>query len=216
MREIFGVSSDEEQSTTYPRSPTISPASLPPETDPDDDIKSPMCSPTASPIAILECGLHAELTRMFDGWRENDDPPDRLTTSGDNSSDGSGKVVNVVNSLTKYTCYTFDTPPKCRNKPDPFGLQKVLLDSQAGCSIFRDAEILSDLRENETLISVSGIGEGAQLIARHAGTFMKFGLVAYCPTATANILSLAEMVDRKCRVSYYSKDDLFVLTSPCR
>ena len=233
MREIFGVSSDEEQSTTYPRSPTISPASVPPETDPDDDIKSPLCSPTASPIAILECGLHAELpgmfrltelesahhrsyTRMFDGWRENDDPPDRLTTSGDNSSDGSGKVVNVVNSLTKYTCYTFDTPPKCRNKPDPFGFQKVLLDSQAGCSIFRDAEILSDLRENETLISVSGIGEGAQLIARHAGTFMKFGLVAYCPTATANILSLAEMVDRKCRVSYYSKDDLFVLTSPCR
>jgi len=68
----------------------------------------------------------------------------------------------------------------------------VQLDSQANVSVFRDAHLLSNIRESAATLTIGGINADAtSLIARHVGDFREFGTVWYHPDAGANIISLA-------------------------
>jgi hypothetical protein len=62
--------------------------------------------------------------------------------------------------------------------------------------------VLNNIRRAEEPVKIFGMG--GFISVNQVGDFKDFGQVYYCPTAIANILSLAE-VDDKAKVSYENK-----------
>ena len=85
----------------------------------------------------------------------------------------------------------------------------VLLDSQASISLFKNKELLTNIKTIKNPIKVNGIG-GADLIVDKIGDYSWFGTVYYEPKASANVLCLAD-VAAKFDVTYGDKE--FVVTT---
>ena len=141
-----------------------------------------------------------------------DDPP--MDVENSNTRTQSAKVVNAlnVNVLNNASCYVNTLSSIDRNNKTR-EVKTILLDSAAGCSLFKDQGLLTDVRTNEIPIGVRGVNKDAPLIAKKAGYYSAFGLVAVCPQISENILSMAEMRDRGHKISYYTKSDVFVMTA---
>ena len=88
----------------------------------------------------------------------------------------------------------------------------LLLDSQAGMSVFKDENLLENLRAFANPINISGINsKGPPILAKQEGDHKYLGVIAVCRDASANILSLAEMVDKGHEVTYNKINDRFTL-----
>ena len=92
----------------------------------------------------------------------------------------------------------------------------VLLDNQAGRSIFKNADLLSDRRAIDPFY-IGGIdGTSRGLCIQEDGDFQGLGRVGYDSKAAANILSKAQVIDRGCSVSYNQDLDAYSLEGPVR
>ena len=69
----------------------------------------------------------------------------------------------------------------------------VMLDSGANCGIFKNPQLLKDIRETECSATISGIG--GKLTTNIVGTFNGTSEVFYHPEAVANILSQSQEHD---------------------
>jgi nitrogen fixation protein len=88
-----------------------------------------------------------------------------------------------------------------------FSDTEVLLDNQAGRSVFRNPGLLTDLRKLKTPIYIGGVDGSSKGIRVDAdGSFEDLGHVGICGPAAANILSKAEMVDACHRISYVNDE----------
>ena len=85
----------------------------------------------------------------------------------------------------------------------------VLLDNQATTSIFREASLLTNIREGDYDLAIRGIG-GFEVKTNLIGDFGSFGPVNYCPDAITNVLSFAEVKDSH-KVLWDSDDDAFTV-----
>jgi hypothetical protein len=156
-----------------------------------------------------------------------DDPPNRLnhhiehyksaiqfaTSVQAATASNVAKVVDTtVNTLTNSACYSFSSS-KSIDKLKNVEKCYVLLDSQAGVSIFKTRSLLHNILPNDIAITLMGVNKNAPIQVREAGQYSEFGLVLYSAQSSENILSMAEMVDRKYDVRYYTRTDEFTLTS---
>ena len=156
-----------------------------------------------------------------------DDPPNRLdhhiehyksaflsaTSVQAATASNVAKVVDTtVNTLTNSACYSFSSS-KSVDKLKNVEKCYVLLDSQAGVSIFKTRSLLHNILPNDIAITLMGVNKNAPIQVREAGQYSEFGLVLYSAQSSENILSMAEMVDRNYDVRYYTRTDEFTLTS---
>jgi hypothetical protein len=84
----------------------------------------------------------------------------------------------------------------------------VLLDNQSTTHIFKDADLLSNIRTLKRPKTINGIG--GKVTATKIGHFHPFGNVYLHPTALANILSFAR-VGKKYDIEYDNKKELFTV-----
>ena len=87
----------------------------------------------------------------------------------------------------------------------------VLLDNEASLNIFKNAELLTDVRKTERSINVSGIQQGGGVCVNREGEFGEFGTVYNSGSASANILSFASQVDAGATIRYDHLNDCFTL-----
>ena len=85
-----------------------------------------------------------------------------------------------------------------QNFESPIPSTWVLLDSQSTVSVFRSAELLSNIQRSASTLTV--LTNGGPQLSEWEGTSQLFGKIWYNPTSLANILSLA-LVRRLYRVS---------------
>ena len=85
----------------------------------------------------------------------------------------------------------------------------VLLDNQATTSIFREASLLTNIREGDYDLIIKGIGR-CEVKTNLIGDFGFFGPVNYCPDAITNVLSFAEVKDNH-KVHWDNNDDAFTM-----
>jgi hypothetical protein len=95
-----------------------------------------------------------------------------------------------------------------------FARTEILLDNQAGSSLFNNPELVTDVHEIPPY-QLGGIdGQSGGLTVTQRGTYSPgIGTVGLDPNAAANILSAPEQVDRGNRVSYNEDKDFYSLTS---
>jgi hypothetical protein len=93
----------------------------------------------------------------------------------------------------------------------------VLLDSQGGRSVFKEESLLHDVTLLERPYSLAGI-DGSRskgLSVKHCGSFRDFeklgNSIGCSARASANVLSMAECVDRGYQVEYSNARDEFIL-----
>ncbi len=104
----------------------------------------------------------------------------------------------------------FKTDLRCKSKR--VRDHTLLLDSQAGMSVFKDEILLENLRVFANPINIAGINsKGPPILVKHEGDHKYLGAIAVCRDASANILSLAEMVDKGHEVTYNKIGDRFTL-----
>ena len=185
--------------------------------------------------------LRKRLLQQSRNAANSDPPPDNpnIVVENSNNRTQSAKVVNAfnVNALNNASCYVNTLFSVVRNKQNREvstilascyvyslssvnktansheTLKTILIDCAAGCSLFKDTDLLTDIRPNETPIGVRGVNRAAPIVASSAGFYSAFGLVAVCPQASDNILSFGEMRDRGHSVRYHTKSDTFVLSA---
>ena len=85
----------------------------------------------------------------------------------------------------------------------------VMLDSGANCGIFRNAQLLTNLRETDCSATISGIG--GKLTTNTVGVFNSTGEVFFYPEAIANILSQSQEHDEGASIIYLNKRDQFTV-----
>lgn len=95
-----------------------------------------------------------------------------------------------------------------------FTPSEVLLDNQAGSSLFHNPDLVSDVHDIRPY-QLGGIdGQSGGLKVTRRGTFSPgVGTVGLDPNAAANILSAPEQVDRGNKVRYHENDDEYSLSS---
>jgi Zinc knuckle len=77
-----------------------------------------------------------------------------------------------------------------------FSADEVLIDSQASVNIFNSQHLLRNIRKSQRPIVLNGVQSGASGVAIDMeGDFNELGAVFYSKGASANILSLAQLVD---------------------
>ena len=97
-----------------------------------------------------------------------------------------------------------------------FSDYEVLLDNQAGRSIFRNAKLVDDRQVLAKPLFIGGIdGTSKGIRVTADGNFANLGRVGICAEAAANILSKAEMVDAGHRVVYVN-DEYHLEGDGCR
>lgn len=95
-----------------------------------------------------------------------------------------------------------------------FSNTEVLLDNQAGRSIFKNKALLTDVTPILPFF-IGGIdGSSKGLRVTEEGTFANLGRVGYQNKAAANILSKAQMLDSGHRVSYNQTTDEYRVEGP--
>jgi hypothetical protein len=96
---------------------------------------------------------------------------------------------------------------------DLFGDNVVLLDTQAGRSIFKSKRLLTEVNKARRTLLMSGVNKDADdLRVTEEGTFKEFGKVYYHEKSLANILSFAELRDMGCVMRYDKKLDVFFVS----
>jgi hypothetical protein len=96
-----------------------------------------------------------------------------------------------------------------------FATDEVLIDSQASVNIFHNRLLLRNIRRSQRSIVLNGVKTGASGVAiDQEGDFNELGPVFYSEEASANILSLAQLVDSGCDVRYEHEFDKFSLRPP--
>ena len=129
------------------------------------------------------------------------------TISGHISSENSSDASSIGSTDTVGFC--FMSMSRYRTIEDSFGSLKstwILLDTQSNCDIFRNKQLLHDIREkpNHRLVLKSN-GNG-DIRTNMIGTIKGYGDVWYNPQSMANILSFAN-VRRKFRISISTGPD---------
>jgi hypothetical protein len=96
-----------------------------------------------------------------------------------------------------------------------FAADEVLIDSQASVNIFKSKHLLRNIRKSQRSILLKGVQSGASGVSIDLeGDFNELGPVFYCEKASANILSLAHLVDSGGDVRYEAELDRFTLRPP--
>ena len=96
-----------------------------------------------------------------------------------------------------------------------FSKTELLLDTQASINIFGNKELLTNIRQADKPISLSGIQAGAKAVkVDKIGNFHELGNVYYSEGAAANIISFASQVNAGSNISYDSIADEFLLIPP--
>jgi hypothetical protein len=83
----------------------------------------------------------------------------------------------------------------------------VLLDNQAGRSVFKDRNLFTDMTDSKP--RVLGRAAGGESAVKESGMFFDFGRMGVCDGAVANLLSAGEMVTTGFVVSV--RDDIYFL-----
>ena len=93
-----------------------------------------------------------------------------------------------------------------------FSPTEVLLDNQASKSIFKNSNLLSNIRHEDPFF-IGGIdGTSKGLKVSESGDFGGLGRVGLSRSAAANVLSKTQMLDGGKRVSYDQDEDVYRLT----
>jgi hypothetical protein len=87
----------------------------------------------------------------------------------------------------------------------------VLLDNQSTVHIFKDVDLLTNIREIKRPMIINGIG--GQIKVNKIGHLHPFGNVYFHPKAQANILSYGR-VGKKYEIEYSHRDKLFTVHAP--
>ena len=87
----------------------------------------------------------------------------------------------------------------------------VILDNGAEVTIFKDKQLMNNLREAEIPICVDGIQEGAEGIFTATTGDTAFGTGYYSSNIIGNILSFGDCVDNCHSVDYDNKTDTFLI-----
>ena len=85
----------------------------------------------------------------------------------------------------------------------------VMLDSGANCGIFKNAQLLTNMRETDCQATISGIG--GKLTTNVVGTFNGTSEVFFHPEAIANILSQSQEHDEGATINYHDKQDEYTV-----
>ena len=85
----------------------------------------------------------------------------------------------------------------------------VMLDSGANCGIFRNAQLLTNLRETDCSATISGIG--GKLTTNTVGVFNGTSEVFFHPEAIANILSQSQEHDEGASIIYLNEQDQYTV-----
>ena len=92
-----------------------------------------------------------------------------------------------------------------------FSRYDVLLGNEASLNIFSYKDLLTDIRQSDRSIKVSGIQSGGGVDVNREGEFAEFGAVFYSGDASANVLSSAARVDAGASITYDYLQDCFTL-----
>ena len=88
----------------------------------------------------------------------------------------------------------------------------MLLDNQASINVFRNPDLLKEIRKSTKEIVLNGVQTSAGGVKiDEEGDFNEVGPVYFSREATANILSFAAMVDRGADIRYDPKSERFTL-----
>lgn len=85
----------------------------------------------------------------------------------------------------------------------------VIHDSGANCGIFKNLNLLDNVRITDTTATIHGIGEDIE--TNIMGTFLDRHHVYYHPDAVANILSLSEEKYNGAIIDYDNDTDQYIL-----
>jgi hypothetical protein len=95
----------------------------------------------------------------------------------------------------------------------PFTKYEVLLDNQAGASLFKNADLLTEVRKATRGLFIGGVDStGAGLRTHTIGTFGDVGTVYVHEKSTANIISQTDQIDKGGRVCFATEEDFYTLT----
>jgi hypothetical protein len=96
-----------------------------------------------------------------------------------------------------------------------FAADEVLIDSQASVNVFKSKHLLRNIRKSQRSIVLNGVQSGASGVSIDLeGDFNELGAVFYTEEASANILSLAHLVDSDGDVRFEAELDQFTLRPP--
>ena len=88
----------------------------------------------------------------------------------------------------------------------------VLLDNQSSVNVFKNPDLLTDMRKSSNNVVVNGVQRGAKGVKIDMeGNFQNLGAVYFSPDTTANILSFAAQTDAGAEIRYNSAADNFTL-----
>ena len=88
----------------------------------------------------------------------------------------------------------------------------VLLDNQASRSLFKNCKLLTTIEQAASPFYIGGIDSSSRgLLVKQQGCFHEYGNVAFQPNAAANVISVAEALNRGCSVTYSSPEDAYTL-----
>ena len=168
-------------------------------------------SDTSTPDEISQDSQSQSLSQPV-----NTEPDLKLAVSSNVSSVGSSVDAEVVlNNLTQNILYESSSSTTTTKLTSNSLQLDTLLDNQAGISLFKDTSDLTDIRQLKVPFVVKGIEAYAKgIIAKDAGLYGPFGLVAISKEASSNIISVGEMIDRGFTITYTRKDDTFTLGDP--
>ena len=101
-------------------------------------------------------------------------------------------VAGQVDINTSKKAELYLTEISSRNKDN--NNSTLLLDSQAGISIFKNENLLNHIKPLDRPIKLMGINEsGSPILAERAGMHKDLGVIAICTQASANVISMADM-----------------------
>ena len=87
----------------------------------------------------------------------------------------------------------------------------VLIDNQASRSIFCNGDLLTEITDSSPF-HIGGIDATSKsMLVNNRGCFEGYGQVALQPNAAANVISVAEALNRGCSIVYSSPDDVYTL-----
>ena len=94
-----------------------------------------------------------------------------------------------------------------------FSKYEILLDNQASLNVFSNEGLLSNVRDAETSVRMSGIQLGADgIVVDKVGDFADLGEVYFSEMASANVLSFAQQINSGANIEYKRDVDEFHMT----
>jgi hypothetical protein len=96
-----------------------------------------------------------------------------------------------------------------------FAADEVLIDSQASVNVFKSKHLLRNIRKSHRSVILNGVQSGASGVSKDLESdFNELGALFCSEEASANILSLAQLVDSGGDVRYEAELDQFTLRPP--